>query len=96
MIRAEHALKAPLHFVSFLLKHLGEQHEAVCLFVVVLGYQPLETDTVTVRFSRSRGDVRRFKIAKNNFDSRSSLMIFPSLFGNLLGKTAIKVIHVSR
>lgn len=50
---------------------------------------------MTTRFSQSRRDVRRFKIAKNNFDSRVLLMIFPSLLGNLLGKTAIKIIHVS-
>lgn len=45
-------------------------------------------DTMTMRFSQSRGDVRRFKIAKNNFDSRSLLMIFPSLSGNLLGENS--------
>lgn len=92
MIKAEHALEAPL-----LCQHLESNMKwFVCLFVVVLHYQSLETATMTMRFSRSRGGVWRFKIAKNNFDSRSSLMIFPSLFGNLLGKTAIKVIHVSR
>lgn len=50
---------------------------------------------MTMSFSQSQGDVQRFKTAKNNYDSRFLLMIFPSLFGNLLGKTAIKVIHVS-
>lgn len=51
---------------------------------------------MTLELQGYHGDVQHFTAAENNFDSRFSLMSFPSLFGNLLGKTAIKVIHVGR
>lgn len=54
-------------------------------FIAVFGLSLIENQNQSI-----------FQIAENNFDSGALLMIFSSLFGDLLGKTAIKVIHVSR
>lgn len=66
-----------------------------CLVVLGLSVNTKQRDTLAISFRLSRGSWQGFKSAQNNFDRSFSLIKPPSLFGNLLGETAIKVIHVT-